>query len=85
MSNGERRKMIERVHEWTKIKPAAQYAGVSERTFRTWLNKGLKHTRLPSGTILIKYSWIDEFLEQFINQGNEIDRVANDIIKELKE
>ncbi len=31
---------------WTKIKTGAEYAGVSERTFRDWLKQGLKHIRL---------------------------------------
>jgi len=32
---------------------------------RTWLKEGLKHGRLPSVMILIKYEWIDEYLGSF--------------------
>ncbi len=67
---------------WTKIKTGAEYAGVSERTFRDWLKQGLKHIRLPSGTILIRYSWIDEFLEKFLidNKLPNIDKIVEEII-----
>ena len=65
---------------WGKIKAAAHYAGVGERTFRSWLKEGLRHVRLPSGTILIKASWIDEFLKQFESDAEkEIDRIVNSI------
>jgi hypothetical protein len=39
---------------WEKIKATAIYAGVSPRTMRDWLNRGLRHARLASGTILLK-------------------------------
>jgi len=50
---------------WVKSSAGARYAGTSERTFRKWLKSGLRYARLPSGTILIKYKWIDDFLESF--------------------
>ena len=36
---------------WAKIIQAADFAGLSVKNFRTLLQKGLKHSRLPSGTI----------------------------------
>jgi len=70
-------------HGWCKVKAAASYAGVSERTFRDWLKDGLKHSRLKTGTILIKYSWIDEYLEQLIaTQGrSEIDKIVDEVLE----
>ena len=50
---------------WAKIKTAAKYADVSDRTLRDWLKAGLRHSRLPSGTILLKYSWIDQYVASF--------------------
>lgn len=46
---------------WAKIKKAAEYSGISERTMRDWLKAGLRHIRMPGerGCILIKYEWID--------------------------
>lgn len=71
------------IQGWTKIKGAAEYSGVKERTLRSWLKEGLKHSRLPSGTILIKYSSIDEFLQGFQAKENLADSLVNQTLKEL--
>jgi len=68
---------------WGKVKTAAKYADVSERTFRSWLKQGLKHSRLPSGTILIRYSDIDEWLESFSVNDNQIDEIVEEICEDL--
>jgi len=69
---------------WTKSKGGSVHAGVSERTFRPWLKRGLRHVRLPSGTILIKYEWIDKFLENFEVQDNEVSRIVDEIEKDFQ-
>lgn len=71
---------------WVKIKSASQYCNLSERTLRSLLKQGLRFSRLPSGTILMKIQWLDQFLEQF-EEGDavEIDRVVDEIRKELAE
>ena len=61
---------------WAKIKQAAKYAGISERTMRDWLKQGLKHSRINSGSILVKYDYIDEYLEQFCYDNNQVDNVV---------
>jgi predicted site-specific integrase-resolvase len=71
------------VEGWGKIKQGACYAGVSERTFRDWLKDGLVHSRLPSGTILIRYSAVDKFLERFTVDENEVDNIVAAIAGEL--
>lgn len=72
---------------WTKVKNGAFYADVSVRTFRPWLTKGLRHVRLPSGTILTKFIWIDKFLEQFeVNvkrDQRQIDETVDEILGDL--
>ena len=68
------------VNGWTKIKTAAKYAGIGERTFRDWLRQGLKHSRLPTGTILISYCAIDDFLERFAVDDDQVDRIANEVL-----
>jgi hypothetical protein len=68
---------------WTKVKGAARYAGVSERSFRKWLKDGLRHVIINTGTILIKYSWVDEFLENFEIQDNEVQRIVNEVEREM--
>ncbi len=69
---------------WAKIKKAAEYADTSERTLRDWIKAGLKHSRLPSGTVLIKYEWIDQYLESFTEQENHVDAVVDDVMGALK-
>lgn len=71
------------MNRWGKIKAAATYAGVSERTFRKWLKTGLEHSRLPSGTILIRYSNIDKFLEGYSTSANEVDDFVDSIMAEV--
>jgi len=69
---------------WAKIKPAAKHAGISERTMRDWLKDGLKHSRLPSGTVLIKYAWVDEYLEAFAGKEDQVDKIVNETLRDLQ-
>ena len=69
---------------WAKVKDAAKYAGVSERTLREWLKDGLRHTRLPSGTILIPYSWIDQYLMGFQVSRNQVYEIVDEVMQEFK-
>jgi hypothetical protein len=69
---------------WAKIKAAAKYAGMSERTLREWLKKGLPHSVLPSGTILLKFSAIDDFLESYSVKENEIDTLVEDVMRDFR-
>jgi excisionase family DNA binding protein len=69
------------MHGWAKIKQASEYAGVSERTLRDWLKQGLRHSRLQSGHILIKYGWLDEFLEQYETQESQADLIIKEMVK----
>lgn len=68
---------------WARIKEGAKYAGIRERTFRDWLKAGLKHSRLPSGTILIRYSWIDEWLEKYEVNENKVNEIVDQTLKEM--
>ena len=68
---------------WADIKNAAKYADVSATTMRAWLKQGLKHSRLPSRMIRIKYSDIDAFLQQFTVHENEVDRIVDEVCAEF--
>ena len=72
------------VQGWLRIKDAAKYCGVSPRTLRSWLKAGLRHSRLPSGTILIKAEWIDQFLEAFVVDNQVVDRTVDDIMESFR-
>jgi len=69
---------------WSKIKSAAKYAGISERTMRDWLKDGLKHSRLPTGTILIKFEWVDEYLETFAAKDDRVGKIVAATLRDLR-
>lgn len=65
---------------WGKVKAIAHYAGISQRTLRDWLKKGLRHSRLPSGAILIQYAAVDQFLTAFeVEPGSQIDQIVDEV------
>jgi len=68
---------------WLRIKGGAEYSSVSPRTFRKFLKAGLRYSRLPSGTILIKKEEIDRFLERFSNQTDQVHEIASSVLKDL--
>ena len=68
---------------WAKVKEAAKFSGVSEKTFRGWLKDGLRHSRLPSGRILVRYHDIDEYLKRFEICESEIDKQVNEILRDF--
>ena len=70
---------------WAKAKQAAKYAGVSERTFRDWLRSGkLKHTKLPTGTVLIRFAAVDDFLQQFeAGQDDGVRSIVDDVVNRM--
>jgi hypothetical protein len=68
---------------WANVKNASKYADVSERTMRDLLKEGLKHSRLPSGTIRIRYSDIDEYFDQFQVNDNLVDNVVDEIMNDF--
>ena len=69
---------------YCKVKRAALYAGVSQRTFRKWLKDGLRHSRVR-GTTLIRYSWIDEYLARYEVLQNEVDEIVEETLEELRD
>jgi len=69
---------------WGKIKSAARYAGVCERTLREWLKLGLKYSKLRSGMILIRYGDIDQFLESFLHEDNRVEKLVEEVCREIR-
>ena len=66
-----------------KVKAASKHAGVSPQTFRPWLKDGLVHSVLPSGTILVHRDAIDEYIKRYTVDGNEIDRITAEVMRDL--
>ena len=68
---------------WLKVTSAAKYMDLSPKSVRRLIKTGLPVCRLPSGTILIQRIVIDEYLEQFQTNKNEIETVVNQIMADL--
>ena len=69
---------------YAKVKPAALYAGVSERTFRDWLKDGLPYFRLSTGTILMSYKDIDAWMQKFRVDESKTDAIVDELMKGMK-
>lgn len=69
--------------QWGTPTEGAAYVGRDIRTFRGWLKDGLRHSRLPSGHILIRFSDIDEYLKRFEVCQSEIDAAVNELLRRL--
>jgi excisionase family DNA binding protein len=66
---------------WFTKKSASQYADVSKRTVHAWIHElGLRHSKVK-GTVLIKKSWLDEFLESFEDKG-KVDRIVDEVLND---
>jgi hypothetical protein len=68
---------------WGGVKDACRYCGRSERTFRSWLQEGLVHSRLPSGRILIKFTDIDSYLKKFEITESVVDRQVDKMLASM--
>jgi predicted site-specific integrase-resolvase len=70
---------------WLKIKTAAKYIDVSPRTLRHYLKCGLKYSRLPSGSILIRREDLDIYLMKFIvAEENPVGQIVDDVVNSLR-
>lgn len=80
-----KKKDSENIKEWGKVPTVARYADLSPRTIRSLLKSGeIRYTRLPSGTILIKLAWIDEYLESKATMDNQLDIITKDILSDFR-
>lgn len=71
--------------EWVKVPNGACYADLSSRTMRNLIKTGeIRHSRLSSGTILIKKSWIDDFLEKKEVKLSQLDEIVGGVLNSLK-
>jgi hypothetical protein len=69
---------------WCKPSVGAKYGGIKdERVFKRWLKNGLRHVRLENGRILIKYQWIDQYLELF-EVKNEAKQIAEELVEDMR-
>lgn len=72
------------MQNWGKVESVAKYADVSKRTIEKWLKSGLKCTHLPTGLRLIKYQWVDDYLERHAVSEDRLDQMVNDVVSKLR-
>ena len=72
---------------WGKVKQAAKYANVTEKTLRDWFKQGLRFSRPNTRSTLVKFTDIDEFLRSHSMDDEKsklVDRMVDDIIKDCR-
>jgi excisionase family DNA binding protein len=67
---------------WGKVRAAAEYAGMSQRTVRDWLKMGLPHSKVR-GSILIEYRQLDEWLRGFAVVMNLLDGIVDEVLRDF--
>lgn len=68
-----------------KVSAVAKFSGVSVRTFRSWLkDPRLRRVVMPSGRILVKYRWVDQYLSHFeIKPDNTVGAIIDEVMEKL--
>lgn len=66
------------VEGWRQVRPASEFAGVCERTFRSWLKAGCPYSRLESGMILINLRDLEQWLKAF-RVRRSVDEIADEV------
>ena len=70
--------------KWLSISEGSEYSGVSEKTFRSWLKQGLRHSRVSAGLIRVRVDAVDDFLQSFETDTNEASRICDQVISGIK-
>ena len=68
--------------EFFRIAGAAIYGGVSTRTLNEWLKNGLRHSKVR-GCVLIKREWLNEYIERYLVDQNQVDDIVSEIVREM--
>lgn len=70
---------------WRKVPNAADYVDLSSRIMRDLIKKGeIRYAKLPSGTILIKMEWLDQYLESREVRQSAMDHIIEDVMKHFE-
>jgi excisionase family DNA binding protein len=65
-------------------KAIGEYLNAKPRKVSELIQQGLPYYKIPGGSILIKYSDVDEFLNKFKHTEHEVDATVKEIMKGLK-
>lgn len=66
-----------------KVRDAAVYVGMSERTMRDLLKDGLPHFRVRGGNILVKFDELDDWMSQWRTSTDQAGIVVDGLFKEV--
>lgn len=69
---------------WADIEAAGQYTHRSQRVVRYWLKLGLRHVRLATGGVLIRYEWLDEYLLAREVRKTRADAIVDEVMASIK-
>ncbi len=70
---------------WGTMPAAAEYAGVGKARIRRWMKNGLKHSRLPTGRVLIRFVDIDSYLERYqVDEEAVVNATVNEILRDMR-
>jgi excisionase family DNA binding protein len=63
------------------LREAAKWAGVSPKTLKRWISKGLPRYRVGGrGKVLVRPADIDQFLTKEAVSQFDLDRVVDDVV-----
>ena len=69
---------------WGRIKSIAEYIDGKPRKVSELIKQGLPFAKIPGGSILIKFSDVDEFLKKHEVKENKVDKIVDDVMGDLK-
>ncbi|NLD82334.1 MAG: hypothetical protein GX642_14350 [Smithella sp.] len=79
----QKKKDLGTIQNWGKIPTIASHSDLSPRYIRNLIKAGeLRYSKLSTGTILIKFAWIDEYLEnrEVKDTVSKMDRIIGDVL-----
>ena len=84
IKNG-KKKDVDKRRGWGKVPTIANYMDMSSRSLRYLINSGeIPYSRLSSGTILIRFDSVDEYLAKKEIKESQMDHVISEIFKNIK-
>ncbi len=70
---------------WLTTQEAGEYTSTSKRTILRWIADGLPCARIHTNAIRIKVSDLDNWMERFVDRGNDIDAQVDKAWKSAKQ
>ena len=72
--------------EWFSLKLAAIYTNSSVKTVSRWIKSGrIKYTKLPSGTIKIRRTYLNDFMEKYTVETDDLEKTVEALLKGMIE